>query len=226
MFTGIDVSEHNGIINWSEAKDDIDFAIIRVGYGKNNIDKKAIYNIEQCIYNNIPYGMYWFSYALSADMAAKEAEYICNIADKYKPLLPVCYDWEYDSEKYASKNGVTVDPDSRVAYAKAFLDTVQKRGFIPTLYSNLDFLNKGLKPIASIYGLWLAQWNAEKPSVHCNIWQKTNRGNIKGIKGNVDVNLYLDEYGKTVINVKKESNANTILERVYKLLQEYFKGEQ
>lgn len=226
MFTGIDVSEHNGNISWNDAKQDIDFAIIRAGYGKNNIDKKAIYNIEQCIYNNIPFGLYWFSYALSPEMAANEAKYICAIADKYKPLLPVCFDWEYDSEKYASKNGITMTPEMRCDFARGFLDSVDHMGYIPTLYTNLDFLRKGFNSIATVYGLWLAQWYAEKPSVHCNIWQKTNKGAIKGINGNVDVNLYLDSYANSVINLKKETSADTILERVYKLLQEYFKGEQ
>lgn len=225
MFTGIDVSEHNGNIDWSEAKHDIDFAIIRVGYGKNNIDKKAIYNIEHCIYNNIPFGLYWFSYALSPEMCAKEAEYICNIADNYKPLFPIAFDWEYDSEKYAEKNGVKMTPELRVTFANTFLSNVQKRGYIPMLYTNLDFIKKGFDKIVPYYQIWLAQWNSAKPSVNCAVWQKTNKGTIKGINGNVDVDLYLDEYAKNVININKAADANDILERMYKMLKEYFEGK-
>ena len=48
MYNGIDVSKWQGKINWSKAKKYIDFAIIRAGYGKGNVDEYANYYIEQC----------------------------------------------------------------------------------------------------------------------------------------------------------------------------------
>ena len=102
--SGIDVSYHNGNINWKTVSKFIDFAIIRAGFGKNNIDEKAVQNIKGCEANNIPYGLFWFSYALSPEMAKNEADYICNFADKYSPQYPICYDWEYDSDSYASNS--------------------------------------------------------------------------------------------------------------------------
>ena len=74
IMTGVDVSTHNGVVNWELAKQNIDFAIIRAGYGKNNIDKCAKQNVEGCEKNGIPFGLYWFSYAYTVDMARNEAK--------------------------------------------------------------------------------------------------------------------------------------------------------
>ncbi len=66
---GIDVSEHQGAIDWSQAENEIAFAIIRAGYGQNNIDKQFVNNITECNRRGIPCGVYWFSYARRAEMA-------------------------------------------------------------------------------------------------------------------------------------------------------------
>ena len=58
---GIDVSKWQGEINWNLAKHDIDFAILRAGYGQNNIDEQFIRNANECTRLNIPFGVYWFS---------------------------------------------------------------------------------------------------------------------------------------------------------------------
>ena len=63
MLKGIDVSEHQGTIDWNQVKGNIDFAILRAGYGNNNIDKQFIRNICECNRLGIPVGIYWFSYA-------------------------------------------------------------------------------------------------------------------------------------------------------------------
>ena len=57
---GIDVSKHNGIIDWSKAKKDIDFAIIRAGYGRlaSQKDIKFEKNYQGCVDNNISKGAY------------------------------------------------------------------------------------------------------------------------------------------------------------------------
>ena len=66
MLKGIDVSSHNGEINWNEVKSQIDFAIIRLGYGDNVESQDDRYfqkNVKGCIDNNIPFAVYIYSYA-------------------------------------------------------------------------------------------------------------------------------------------------------------------
>ena len=94
MLKGIDVSEHQGRINWEQVKGDIDFAILRAGYGRNNIDKQFIRNIEECNRLEIPVGIYWFSYAFSVEIARNEAKYVLEAIKPYKVDYPVSYDLE------------------------------------------------------------------------------------------------------------------------------------
>ena len=126
---GIDISYAQGNILWNKVTG-IDFVIIRAGYGQNHIDACAIKNIEGCKSNKIPFGLYWFSYALSEKDVIREANYVCDLADKYKLTFPIiAYDWEYDSDNYAKKCGVSITSNDRRKFAKTFMDIVKKRGF-------------------------------------------------------------------------------------------------
>lgn len=225
MRKGIDVSEHNGTIDWKKVKPNIDFVIIRAGYGKNNIDKKAIYNIEQCIFNHIPFGLYWFSYALNSEACVNEANYICDIADKYSPQLPIAFDWEYDSDRYAKDKGVIVSNAMRAHFAVTFLEQVICRGYEPMIYTNIDYINKGMKPITDAYNVWLAQWGASTPSVDCNIWQSTNKGTMNGIKGNVDTNIIVKEFAKDNAEEKIKNDVNDFMSYLFNHIKKYFTEE-
>ena len=112
---GIDVSYANGALNWADIANSgqVDFAILRAGYGRNNLDAQFLNNAIGCFTNNIPFGIYWFSYALSVNDAENEGNYASNLADNLLQNLgislayPIWYDWEYDSDNFASKNGIT-----------------------------------------------------------------------------------------------------------------------
>ena len=76
---GIDVSYHNGTIDWKKVKQsEVEFAIIRCGYGtddKSQDDKKWEENVKGCTDNNIPYGVYLYSYADTVEKASSEADH-------------------------------------------------------------------------------------------------------------------------------------------------------
>ena len=193
---GMDISVFQGDISWGKVTG-IDFALIRAGYGSNNIDSKALRNIQGCKDRKIPFGLYWFSYALSVSDATKEADYVCNIADKYKLTFPVIgYDWEYDSDNYAAKRGVSMSNDKRYQFALAFLKRVKQRGYIPVVYTNYDYLNKGFKALASAYDVWFAYPSgSSKPSItNLTIWQYSWKGKVTGINADVDMNYCYKEY--------------------------------
>ena len=99
---GIDVSHHQGEINWAKVKAaGIDFAIIRCGYGKFDgklhTDKYFYQNIKNAKAAGLKVGIYFFSYAYTKQMAVEEAKYVLNLLKGYKLNLPVYFDWEYDS---------------------------------------------------------------------------------------------------------------------------------
>lgn len=193
---GMDISTFQGNISWDKVTG-IDFAIIRAGYGSNNIDNKAVQNIQGCISRKIPFGLYWFSYALSVNDAVKEADYACNIADKYKLTFPVvAYDWEYDSDSYAAKCGVSMTNDKRYQFAVAFLKRVKERGYTPIIYVNYDYLNKGFGNLINEYDVWFAYPGGNsKPDVKgLTIWQYSWKGSVPGISADVDMNYCYKEY--------------------------------
>ena len=80
MNKGVDISEHNGSINFYQLKKNVDFVMIRAGYGDGTIDAKANEYSRECDLHNIPYGYYWFSYAHTVAEAINESNYLCNFA--------------------------------------------------------------------------------------------------------------------------------------------------
>ena len=116
----IDVSEHNGDIDWERVKGSIDGAILRAGYGKGNADKKFTRNAAECNRLGIPCGAYWFSYALTPEMAAAEAKALLEAVKPYRMELPLAFDFEYDSVRVAARNGVTITKELASNMVRAF----------------------------------------------------------------------------------------------------------
>lgn len=210
-YKGIDVSRHNGSIDWDKVKKSgIQFAILRAGYGKNSIDGKFHYNAKSCNEVGLPIGVYWFSYALTAAEAKKEADYVCDLISAYKIEYPVCFDYEYDSIDYAKKNGGKTDAATIRAIAKAFLDHVEERGYYAMNYTNIDFLNRGFESLTSKYDTWLADWS-NSPDRSCGIWQYSSKGSVSGISGAVDMDISYNDYpaiiaGKGLNGLKNGEN--------------------
>lgn len=203
MLKGIDVSEHQGTIDWNKVKGNVDFVILRAGYGHNNIDKQFVRNICECNRLGIPVGIYWFSYAYTTDMAINEANFAVQAIKNYKIDLPVFFDFEYDSVNYANKCGVTVNQRLATDMVKAFCERIKELGYKPGNYSNQDFiLNKFYNDELTQYPLWYAYYNQNK-NRDCMIWQYSESGRVPGINtDSVDMNYCytdLDEV-KPIVN--------------------------
>ncbi|MED3804957.1 GH25 family lysozyme [Lysinibacillus xylanilyticus] len=54
----IDISHHQGDIDWSKASKEVDLAIIRTQYGTSTIDREYVQNINGCKKYNVPFGVY------------------------------------------------------------------------------------------------------------------------------------------------------------------------
>lgn len=190
----IDVSTHNGNVNYEKVKKaGIAGVIIRAGYGMNHIDAKFISNVKGAIAAGLPVGVYWFSYAYTASQAIKEAEYCIAAIKPYKITLPVFFDWEYDSMRYAKKQGVAPGKTLITAMAKAFCQKVEAAGYTAGVYYNLDYLRNYID-MAGIrkYKQWLAQYSLTR-SYDCDLWQYTSGGSVSGVSGRCDVNYLVDE---------------------------------
>lgn len=186
----IDISEHQGRIDWEKVE--ADGVMIRAGYGRNNIDKQFLRNISECNRLGIPCGVYWFSYAYTPSMALQEAEYCLAAIKPYRVELPVAFDWEYDSDAYAKKNGITPDAELASQMARAFCGRIEVAGYYAMLYANPDYLSRFFQKVWE-YDIWLADWGVKQPHVSCGIWQWGGSA-VPGIPGEVDTNEAYRDY--------------------------------
>lgn len=202
---GIDVSSHQGKIDWSKvASSGIEFAIIRAGYGKyeSQVDVMFQKNAEGALAAGIHVGAYWFSYALSVEDAKLEAQRFADVLEPYKKRFdfPVYFDYEYDSETYSQKNGVTPTQELRESLAKAFCDEMQSRGWRAGVYTNNDYLrNRWRLEALDEWEIWLADYTGA-PDVECGMQQTGSTGKVSGISGNVDTDTAFVDYPALIKN--------------------------
>lgn len=191
---GIDVSEHQGSVNWSKVS--ADFCIIRAGYGKDISQKDKCFenNYKGCKEKNIPCGTYWYSYAVSVDEARKEAE-VCLEAIREKQFeYPVFFDIEEERQRSLGKSACS-------EIAETFLKAVENAGYFVGIYSSKDFLEEYIsEDIRKRYTVWVAQYGTNKTdySGSFGIWQKSGTGNVAGINGNVDLDECYTDYPSVI----------------------------
>lgn len=194
---GIDVSEHNGALDWAKIKAaGIRFAIIRTGYGTSHTDNYWKANITGATAQGIPVGVYHFSYALNVAGAKNEAAFVLSLLEPYKSkiTLPVFFDFEYDTVRYAKKQGVTLGKQAFNDHTVAFLEAVKAGGYTPGVYYNLDYKNNYVDASRlGSYVQWYAQYSSKASWTGYDIWQYFSSYTISGVSGRFDVNLLADE---------------------------------
>lgn len=218
MLKGVDISEFQGEIDWEVLKLKIDFVIIRAGYGKNNIDKQFARNISECNRLNIPCGVYWFSYAYNIEMAQNEANYVLEAIKDYDVQYPICFDFEYDSVKYAQENGVIVNKYIASNIVKVFCDEIQKNNYYVMNYTNEDFINNYFnEEVLEKYDIWYAEYSNQ-----CNrkvgIWQYSDTGSLLEGRTNLDLDYSFNNYEILIRNKKLNNQSkNKVNEKVVKV---------
>lgn len=193
---GIDVSKHQGSIDWQKVKKDgVQFAIIRAGYGKfaSQEDPEFSDNIQNAYKAGIPVGVYWYSYAGSVADAEKEADVCLRVIKPFKALitLPVFFDQEYEPGILALNNRQRTD------CCLAFIKKIQAAGYQPGMYASYDwFKNKIYRAELLDYPAWVAQYASKCQYTDKNLymWQYSSTGKVNGISGNVDKNYWYKEF--------------------------------
>lgn len=185
---GIDVSHHQGTIDWNQVKaSDVDFAIIRCGYGDDYAfqdDSMWTYNANECTRLGIPFGVYIYSYATDVEHAASEARHVLRQIRGYRLSYPIYLDLE-DSSMAGLSN------DELAAIAKTFCDIIEANGYEVGVYANLQWFNNRLTDECfDNWDRWVAQWNSSCTYTgKYSIWQATSSGSVPGISGRVDIDF-------------------------------------
>lgn len=186
----IDVSHHNGVIDWYKTGKMVDFVILRCGYGSNTTtqdDKQFYYNATKCEKYGIPYGVYLYSYAKNKENLVSEVSHILRMIKGRTVFYPIYLDLE---ENEIAKTGVFPE------LAKLFVKLIRSNGKNAGLYSGNYLYNKYLYDI-DCDCRWVARYNTNEPNVRYDIWQYSSKGCVDGISTRVDLNkLDTDKYHK------------------------------
>ena len=210
---GIDISAHQGNIDLAALKNQIDFVIIRVGYGvSGTIDDKFKRNADLCKSLGIPFGFYWYSYALDESGARKEADHVIKAIAPYKDSYSygVWFDME-DADGYKRKHGMPSNSTLR-AMCAAFCKKVQDAGYYTGVYASSSWFNNQLNGSElDKYDKWTAQWptsggkqtglNTSSSKRNSSLWQFTSQARFSGYNGYLDANYAYYDYPSLVGNV-------------------------
>lgn len=196
---GIDVSIHNGNIDWAKVKSaGIDFAILRAGYGRLASQKDECFeqNYSGAKAAGIPVGAYWYSYAMSEDEARLEADVSLSVIKGKQFEFPVYFDVEEKKQLNLGKEKVS-------AIMRAFLERVEAAGYFVGLYGSASSLTTHTADdIKSRYTIWLAHWVNQTSYIGAyGIWQHSEKGKVDGISGNVDLDVGYKDF-PTIIKRK------------------------
>ena len=193
--SGVDISYHNyknefgsidqELINWDLVKEEVDFILLRAGYGKGNIDKMFEHSYNQCKEKGIPVGAYWYSYASNKEEALIEAEEFLKVLNGKQLEYPVYFDFEkIEEEEYQKINQDRNKLGIAEEIIRTFIEKIRDNGYLCGLYYNMEYCNIGYTEYVTQLRdqklLWRARWT-EKSIINENtygvaegIWQWSN----------------------------------------------------
>lgn len=215
---GMDVSQHNGKINFKKAKrDGIEFVFIRVGYTgytkssfSLNLDKKYKTYIKDATKAGLKVGVYWYSQSTKVSEAKKEAKALLRAIKGYSITMPVVFDYEFADTKKGRLDSAKLSKTNMTANALAFLNTVSNAGYDACIYASENFLGEHLyaNQISSSFKVWLANYSSKTNyKGDYEFWQHTAKGRVSGMRGNVDINFWYKGENSTYLGTQVYTGA-------------------
>lgn len=210
---GIDVSKHNGKIDWEQVKASglVDFAILRAGLGRiaSQKDKQFDRNYSECKRLGIPIGAYWYSYAKSPDEAVLEAKACLEVIKGKQFEYPIYFDIE-------EKSQLALGKDACSKMTKAFCETLESQGYFVGVYSSRSVFQTHIdNTCKSEYTSWVAEWGVKlNYTAPADMWQKSDKGHVVGIQGAVDLNECYRDFPSIIKSAGKNGFEKTIVNPV------------
>lgn len=206
----IDVSYHQGKIDWSVVRKHVDGVIIRCGYGSDYThqdDKRFKENVEGCIKYNIPFGVYLYSYAKTINAAKSEANHVLRLLEPYKGKLsyPVYLDLEEAGTEARA-----------VERAIVFGDIIEAAGYWCGIYANQYWWQTHLKDRLNRFTKWVARYYARPTGISgtYDIWQYSSKGSVPGIEGSVDMNVCYRDFPAVIGGKKPKKSLLEVIKEV------------
>ena len=189
----IDVSMHNGIIDWQKVRGNIEAAVIRLGYrgyskGTIAYDTRYKENRTACEQLGIPFSLYFFPCSITDEEAMEEADFIIKECVGMNFVLPVFLDSEVAETKFGSGRADNLSRADRTRLLKIICDRLQAAGIPAGIYASTSWFNNQLDLSQLLYSIWVAQWSDKLTfSGDYVLWQYTSKGTVPGIMVNVDL---------------------------------------
>lgn len=200
---GIDVSKHNGKLDWKSLKEqEVAFALVRCGVGDNipsQHDERFNENVQGCIDNNIPWGVYIYSYAINPDEQRSEVEHVLTMLSGLpNPPMGIWLD-EEDSDPSYSRVEHGLDTDLLESYAEDFLNLIKAHyPDVPVgIYASHSWLDSyfdvnALKSLG--YLIWEAHWGVGNLcKEEASILQTSSNGEFENHDCRFDINVLTDD---------------------------------
>lgn len=181
----VDISYHNGVIDFERLKNAVDYVIIRCGYGQDMTsqdDKQWSRNVSECERLGIPYGVYFYSYAKTTSKIEGEIKHCLRLLQGHTPNLPVFFDSEEKGTQGVAKHN-----------AKRFCDAMLTNGYKAGIYASKSWFENYIGETWG-YDLWIARYSNVLGVDNVDIWQYTSNGSVDGINGRCDVNRVYKDY--------------------------------
>ena len=192
---GVDVSEHQGSIDWQAAHDDgVEFAMIRLGNrgateGQLYLDPYFEANIQGAQEAGIAVGVYFFSQAINAGEAREEAQFVLQNLNGRALDYPVAFDHETVAGLEGRANQLTDAEISRCA--EAFFEVIRAAGYKTMLYGNKKDLGRLDASLLNSHAIWFAEYDSPHPTLEHDLvmWQYSSQGSVAGISTQTDLNI-------------------------------------
>ena len=195
---GIDVSKHQGTIDWKKVKAaGVQFAIIRAGYGKlaSQVDEKFIENYNNARANGIKVGIYWYSYATTPAEAKQEAAACKAVIGNRAFDYPIYFDVEEKRALSTGKANVS-------AMIKAFCNEMEASKYWVGVYMSKSAAETYLTDeVKKRYAMWVAHWGVKETTYNGDygLWQSSSTGVVPGINGRVDTDVSYINYPDAIV---------------------------
>lgn len=189
---GIDVSKHNGAINWgSVASSGISFAFIKAGSTNSGMDPYFDANMRGAQNAGLKVGVYIYSYATTVEQARAEANMLIGWLENYTVSFPVVYDIEDTCHKGLSQGQIQ-------ALVDAFCSTVSAAGYYPMVYSSKNWFNQRIGNVG--YDKWVAQYADNLEYSGASFWQSSSHGSVAGVGTRVDIDYQFKDFSSLIIS--------------------------
>ena len=213
---GIDVSKFQGVIDWETVKDRIDFAIIRCGFGGDEVSQDDPYfkrNADECTRLNIPFGVYLYSYARNTSDALSEARHVLRLVKGYRMAYPVYYDLEDNNTVGRQSNEAIAN------IAKTWADELERNGYYVGMYASLYWWRTKLtNQVFERYTKWIANYaNELNYSGTYDMWQYSATGQIEGIDSMVDLDYAYKDFPSIIEKAGLNNFDETTIQPVYRV---------